>query len=96
MSKKDSVVFQSPEGSVRLTENDVEQDADGGRIVLVADAPSLGNDFVEGEEKVSNITLVINYRRDDPMRKWPATREDRARRRFTVNVKEVVEAGEGA
>lgn len=77
--------------NVRLTENDIMQDADGGRIVLGADSRDLGVDIVEGEEKLAQATLVFNYRQDDPMKKYPLSRRERAERRFEIVVNEIVE-----
>ena len=75
---------------LRCQENDVQMDYDGGRIVLVADAPALGDELVEGPEKLAQVTVVLNYRRDEPMMRWPVVREDRARRRFRLQITEIV------
>jgi hypothetical protein len=82
------LLFQTPKGVLRLTENDINMDADGGRVVFTADANDLGVDVVEGDEKLAQVTVVLNYRRDKPMEKYPITREDRARRRFTLSIRE--------
>lgn len=84
-------IFETPEGAVRLTENDINMDANGGRVVLVADARDLGVDIVEGDEKLAQVTVVLNYRMDEPMAKFPVTREDRAKRRFTLTLTEVTD-----
>nr|PZN59861.1 MAG: hypothetical protein DIU58_17185 [Sphaerobacter thermophilus] len=75
---------------LRCQENDIHMDYDGGRVVLVADAPALGDELVEGPEKLGQVTVVLNYRRDDPMAKWPVLREERARRRFRLQITEIV------
>ena len=76
---------------LRCQENDIQMDYDGGRVVLVADAPALGDELVEGAEKLGQVTVVLNYRRDDPMAKWPIVREERARRRFRITISEIVD-----
>lgn len=78
--------------SIRLQENDVNMDADGGRIVLVADVSSLPKELTKGED-LTNITVVLNHREDEPMKKWPTTREERAKRRFRLVITE--ESAEG-
>jgi hypothetical protein len=89
----------TPAGAFRLTENDVEKDFDGGRIVLVADngdqAKSPANpagDALSEDAKITGITVVINYRKDEPMRAWPSLRDDIAKRRFTVRITEEPQA----
>lgn len=84
---KSKAILDSGAGALRLQENDVNMDADGGRVVLVADATTLPKDLAKGED-LSNITIVLNYREDEPMKKWPTTREDRAKRRFRVVIEE--------
>lgn len=79
-----------PVGAFRITENDIDMDADGGRIVLTADAPALG-ELVEAPNFITQVTVVINYRKDEPMKAYPNRREDRAKRRFSVEIDEATE-----
>lgn len=87
---KGEKIFDSGPGALRLQENDKEADYDGGRIVLVADVNSLPKELVK-EEDLTNITVLLNYREDKPMEKWPLAREDRARRRFRLTITEEAE-----
>jgi hypothetical protein len=75
------VIFATAIDAVRLQENDRNMDFDGGRVVLVGASP-------EADAEVQGTTLVVNYRRDEPMDRWPLTREERAARRFTLLVLE--------
>lgn len=79
-------IFQSPVGVMRLQENDVEMDVDGGRVVLVAD--NTESDSLFEEFRIAGVTVVLNYRKDEPMRKWPVTRTERSSRRFTLVIYE--------
>jgi hypothetical protein len=88
MAKKHATTMLDAPG-IRLQENDVNMDADGGRVVLVADANSLPKELVKGRA-LSNVTIVLNYREDEPMSAWPTTREERTRRRFRVTITEEV------
>ncbi|MDB4948901.1 MAG: hypothetical protein JWM27_1550 [Gemmatimonadetes bacterium] len=78
------VIFATPLDAFRLQENDLNMDYDGGRVVLVGEQDGA----LEAATEVQGATLVLSYRRDEPMRRWPLSREDRARRRFTVLVLE--------
>jgi hypothetical protein len=86
--------LKTPAGAVRLEENDVEKDFDGGRVVLLADngekaktaANPAGNALFE--DGILGITVVISYRKDEPMRDWPSVREEIAKRRFTLHITE--------
>lgn len=82
------VIFKTPDGSVRVQINDVEQAGDGGRLVLVNDNQE--NDELFEVAKIQAVNLIINYRKDDPMRIWPALRADLDARRFTITVTEVL------
>jgi hypothetical protein len=82
-------IFQTPEGAVRLQINDVELDADGGRVVLVADnSDASGGDALSEDQKVMQVSLIINYRKDEPMRIWPSLRPEIAAKRYTITVTE--------
>lgn len=67
--------------AIRLQENDVEMDSDGGRVVLVADSAVLGR-----KSDLQQLTVVLNYVDDEPMRSWPTTRQERQDRRFALLV----------
>lgn len=56
--------------TLHLQRNDRMNRGEGGAVVLVADATMLPDELVE-EGKVTNVTLVINYRRDRPMERYP-------------------------
>ena len=78
-----SLILETPIGALRTQENDVEMDYDGGRVVLVADAQTFGR-----KSDLQQVTAVLNYASDEPMRAWPTSRQDRADRRFTLLVVE--------
>jgi hypothetical protein len=86
--------FKTPLGALRVAENDVEKDFDGGRVALVADngeqAKTETNPSGDAlfEDKILGISVVINYRKDEPMRDWPSIREEIAKRRFTLHITE--------
>lgn len=79
-----------PIGAFRVTENDVDMDTNGGRIVLTADAPALG-DMQEAPHFITQVTVTINYRKDEPMKAYPNRREERAKRRFSLEIEEATE-----
>jgi hypothetical protein len=88
-----SIDLTLPLGALRLTENDVEKDFDGGRIVLTGDnseaakTPSNpSGDKLTEDLKIMAVSVVINYRKDEPMRDWPSIREDIAKRRFSIRI----------
>lgn len=60
---------------LRVQENDVESSFDGGRIVLGVNVTP-GSKLYE-DEKLSGLTTLLNFRADDPMRKWPSTRVEK-------------------
>lgn len=82
--------LELPIGSLRVTENDIDMDADGGRIVLTADAPALG-ELQEAPHFITQVTVVINYRKDEPMKEYPNRREERAKRRFSLTIEEATQ-----
>lgn len=73
----------TPAGALRLTENDVEAAFDGGRIVFSLASGALAEVLFD-EEKVTGVTAMINFRKDEPMRKFPATRVEREAKRYTL------------
>lgn len=72
---------------LRVQENDASTAPHGGRIVLVADATMLG-EMTEAPDYLQQVTVVLVYRRNEPMQAWPLTRPDRARRRFALAIYE--------
>lgn len=81
-----------PHGAFRVTENDVEKDFDGGRIVLSADngEQAKTTDNPKGTKlakaSILGVMVVINYNEDDPMREFPSTRDEVSKRRFNVHI----------
>lgn len=87
--------LKTPKGSLRVTENDIERPYDGGRIVLVADngefaktADNPSGDKLSEDMKIMGITVIINYRKDDPMKEWPSTKEDMEKKRYVLTITE--------
>lgn len=84
--------LQLPHAAFRVTENDIEKDYDGGRIVLIADngEQAKTSDNPKGTKLVKagimSMTVIINYNEDEPMKDWPAVREEIAKRRFNVHI----------
>jgi hypothetical protein len=77
------LILGTPAGALRTQENDVEMDYDGGRVVLTADSQVFGR-----KSDLQQMTLVLNYSEDEPMREWPTSRQERAERRFTALILE--------
>lgn len=69
----------------RCTENDVEHDYDGGRVLLGAVQAQETNELAGG-----NLVLVFNH--DEPMREFPVSRADKQGKYYRVTVEEVTEA----
>lgn len=86
MATKSKVIFESPPGVFRVNLNDLEQGGEGGRISLVTDASE--NDHLSEEEKITGVTVLLNYRKDKPMEAWPKNRAEMEKRRFTVRITE--------
>ncbi len=89
------VNFKSPPGALRVQENDIQKNYDGGRIVLVGDngeqAKTPGNPSgtqLSKEFDLGQITVMLNYLADEPMRDWPEKRAEIAARRFTLHITE--------
>lgn len=85
----------TPLGALRLIENDITRNFEGGRIVLVADnsdpdkpqnTPNL--DLLSEDMKITQITVMINYRKNAAMVDWPASPEEIKARRFTLHIAE--------
>ena len=70
----------------RLTTNDVNQDYDGGRIVIEGQEKALLK-----EQGVALCTLLLAYAEDEDMLPYPNEREERQQRRFRVVLYEEVE-----
>lgn len=60
---------------LRVQENDIETTFDGGRVVLGVNVTP-GSKLYE-DEKLSGLTVLLNFRADDPMRAWPSTRVEK-------------------
>ena len=67
---------------LRVSENDVEQRFDGGRVVLAVNVVP-GSKLYE-DEKLSGLTVLLNFRADEPMRSWPVTRVEKERYEYQV------------
>lgn len=80
-------VFQTPKGAARVNINDVEQAGEGGRVSIVFDTTEpKGDDTLFEEMKMYGGTLILNFRKDGPMRDFPATREEMEAARYTITV----------
>lgn len=77
------IAFSTPVGALRCTENDVEMPADGGRIIFTLPNSPAAEELYENQ-KVNGVTLLVNYRKDEPMRAHPATREEKEAERYTL------------
>lgn len=67
----------------RCTENHVEDDSDGGRVLLqMIVEPHVKPDAILGAN------IVLGYERDDPMRAFPTTREEKQDRWYKVTIEE--------
>lgn len=81
-----------PHGAFRVSENELEKDFDGGRVVLAADNGEQakttdnpkGNKLIKAS--IMGVTVTINYNDDEPMKDWPSVREEIAKRRFNVHI----------
>lgn len=87
----------TPAGALRLIENDIEKNFPGGRIVLVGDngpdaktAANPDGDQLSEDMKITQVTVLINYRKNDAMVDWPRTADDQRTRRFTLHITEEV------
>lgn len=91
-----AIDITTPLGALRLTENDVTRNFEGGRVVLIADnsdpdkpqnTPDL--DLLSEDMKIVQITVMISYRKNAAMQDWPqlGTDENKARR-FTLHITE--------
>lgn len=80
-------VFQTPAGAARVNINDVQQGGEGGRVSIVFDTTEpAGDDSLFEDMKMHGGTLILNYRKDDPMRAFPATREAMETARYTITL----------
>lgn len=79
---REKVVFDS--GPImRLANNDVNTDQDGGRIILEGQ-----NERMRRRQHIGLVTFMIGYLRDEVMGIWPVSREERQNRRFRVLIVE--------
>lgn len=82
LDEKD-MAFSTPVGALRCTENDVEMPADGGRVIFTLPPGPLTDELYENQ-KITGVTVLLNYRKDEPMRDHPATREQKEAERYTL------------
>lgn len=75
-------IFRSPTGAMRVNRNDVEQAGDGGMVSVVADVMQDAKMF--DDQKLIGLSLTFNFRRDDPMKAFPYTKDGMAGKRYTL------------
>lgn len=85
------LIYKTPKGFAKCIDNDIEQDADGGRVTITAQdqfqIPG-SKESMYDDQKLLAASVVLNFRKDEPMEVFPRTREEKARRRFTVEIYE--------
>ncbi len=74
---------------LRVTTNDINQDFDGGRIVIEGQEKRL-----QKETGVALVTLLLAFAEDEDMVTYPNSREERQARRFRVVLTEVLDSEE--
>lgn len=88
----------TPPEALRLTVNDVDRTSEsGGRVTLIADnsdpakpANTEGVDLLSEDMKITQITVLINYRKSGPMKDWPREGTDEQKqRRFAMRIWEL-------
>lgn len=73
--------FVSPPAVFRINENSVDQAGEGGRISIVAD--NIEDDRLTEDFKMLGATVLLNYRKDEPMRAFPLPSQA-GRKRWTL------------
>lgn len=73
------VRFVTPVGALRTQINDVNQLGQGGRVALVADN-SGEDDSLSEDFKITGVSLILNFRKDNPMRDYPEPANDGGKR----------------
>jgi hypothetical protein len=63
------VKFLSTSGVMRLQENGVNAAGEGGRIAITGD--NIEDDRMSEDQKLAGVSLVLNYRKDEPMEAFP-------------------------
>lgn len=66
---------------MRCTENRVEDDYDGGLVLLQVIAGQHSDELVDGR-------TVLSFKHDEPMRGYPVTREEKQARVFRITLEE--------
>lgn len=84
--KKEKVIFD--QAGFFCNVNRVEDEGEGGLVSLVIDPPHAPDDKFFEDKKMSGGTLSLNYRKDEPMRLWPVTLEEKRGKRYRVVVTE--------
>jgi hypothetical protein len=75
------VKWVSPTAVFRINENSVDQAGEGGRISIVAD--NVEDDKLTEDMKMLGATVLLNYRKDEPMRQFPLPAQA-GRKRWSV------------
>jgi hypothetical protein len=63
------VRYLSPTAVYRMQENGWPGAGEGGRISLVAD--NIEDDRLTDDQKIVGSTVMLNFRKDDPMKEYP-------------------------
>jgi hypothetical protein len=67
---------------MRVLENNVENDYEGGIVHLMGVRCSAMLDFADAR-------MTLSYNKDEPMRQFPVTREEKQKRHFKITIEEV-------
>lgn len=76
--------FVLPAGSLRVSQNHVHMDMDGGPLVLELTDEARRRLYDEGY--ITDVRVTLNYRRDEPMEKWPLAPEERLGTLFALAI----------
>lgn len=73
---------------MRCVANAVEDAPDGGIIRFVISPPRPPGDVLDAQ-------LAVSFRRDEPMRDYAVTKEDKLQKQYRVTIEEVAPSDEG-
>ena len=76
--------FALPAGSLQVSQNHVHMDMDGGPLVMELTDDARRRLYDDGY--VTDVRVTLNYRRDEPMMKWPLTPEERLGTLFALTI----------